>query len=242
MKTKLVFEDHFEVDGRPNPEYWKHDIGGHGFGNNELQFYTDSLENSYVKDGLLHIVAKKEKYENNEYTSAKLTTRGLNSIEGGRVEIRAKLPKGLGSWPAFWMMPDSFHEGNSWPKCGEIDIMEHLGRLENQIHVSAHTGAYNHNLKTQFTSVNDLEGVTEEFKTYIFEWDDEEMSFYMDDILLGNLKKRDRQDISEMGWPFHQPFYLILNLAVGGFWGGEVDDTSLPWEILVDFVKVYKKL
>lgn len=243
MKYELVFEDQFDIDGRPNDKFWDIEVAGHGGGNNEAQYYTDSEKNVFVKDGMLHIVALKESFKNKEYTSAKLLTYGKHSIQYGKVEVRAKLPKGLGSWPAIWMMPDSFKEGKSWPLCGEIDIMEHIGRRQDEVHFSLHTKTYNfQNEESQFTEVMNLPDMSNQFYTYGMEWDEEKISFSVDGETLAICNKTDRDDISEKGWPFDQPFYLILNLAVGGHWGGAVDDSTLPWVMNVESVKVYKKL
>lgn len=241
MKLELVFQDDFNYEGLPSKDMWVMQTGGHGFGNNELQFYTDRKDNAVVTNGKLHIIAKKEKCENREYTSAKLTTYGLNSIKYGRIEVRAKLPLGKGSWPAFWMLPDSIRNGVSWPLCGEIDIMEHVGKNQDMIHFSLHSKTYNFHDDSQFTKSLRVSDVSSEFYTYSMEWDEQSVKFFIDDILLAQFNKGDKEDVAETGWPFDQPFYLILNLAVGGNWGETVDDESLPWVMEIDFVKVYKK-
>ena len=242
MKLELVFHDDFMYEGLPSKDYWVMETGGHGFGNNEDQFYTDRLDNVFVKNGILHIKAMKEKYENRNYTSAKLTTYGINSIKYGRVEIKAKLPAGKGTWPAFWMLPDSIRNGVKWPLCGEIDIMEHIGRDQDMVHFSLHTESYNFKDDSQFTKFLTIPGVTENFHTYSMEWDEEGIKFFVDDLLLANFRKGDREDIEETGWPFDQKFYLVLNLAVGGYWGGAIDEDSFPWAMEIEDVKVYKKL
>jgi len=242
MKYRLLFEDNFEIDGRPNPDIWVNEVGGHGFGNNELQFYTDSEKNAYVKNGMLHMVAMKEECENRNYTSSKLITYKKHSIKYGKIEIEAKLPKGVGTWPAFWMLPDSIKEGTPWPLCGEIDIMEHVGKNQDMIHFSLHTEKYNFLKDAQFTKFLRVEEVSDSFYTYGMEWTEDYISFSIDGMQLAKFRKGDREDVSETGWPFDQPFYLILNLAVGGNWGGPVDDESLPWVMNVKSVKVYNKI
>ncbi len=243
MKYELLFEDNFNYVGKPAEEHWNIEVAGHGGGNAELQYYVDKEDTVFVKDGMLHIVAKKEPYMGKEYTSAKLLTYGKHSIQYGKVEVEAKLPKGKGTWPAIWMLPNSFKVGNSWPGCGEIDIMEHIGRVQDSVHFSLHTGTYNfRNNDTQFTSVKHIENVSDSFHTYGIEWDEKRIKFTIDDEECAQFTKGEREDVSESGWPFDQPFYLILNLAIGGHWGGEVDDSTLPWVMNVKSVRVYKKL
>ncbi|WML49062.1 glycoside hydrolase family 16 protein [Neobacillus sp. PS3-34] len=237
---KLIFCDEFDYEGAPNSEKWVHDIGGHGFGNNESQYYTDRLKNSFVKDGKLHIVGFKEDFEENHYTSAKLLTYGTFSMKYGRVDVSAKLPKGKGSWPAIWMLPNSIMEGKDWPLCGEIDIMEHVGKEENMVHVSLHTESYNHAINTQRTHFEPLDNVTSTFHKYSCEWTPDYIKFFYDDREVASFNKQDYEDTSETGWPFDQEFFLILNVAIGGFWGGEIDETMLPYEMEVDYVRVYE--
>lgn len=122
MVVKLVFSDEFDYEGKPDPAKWNYETGGHGWGNNELQYYTDSEENAFVKEGRLFIVGKRQKMGGNDYTSAKLVTYGKFSLKYGRIDVSAKLPKGAGSWPAIWMLSDSIQKGSKdWPLCGEID-------------------------------------------------------------------------------------------------------------------------
>ena len=238
---RLVFEENFDVPGLPNPDIWNHEIGGHGWGNGESQYYTDRSVNSYVENGRLVIVAQKEDFEGNHYTSAKLTTKGKFEWKYGRFEIRAKLPKGKGTWPAIWMMPaDAKQVG--WPRCGEIDIMEHVGKDENQIHVSLHTERYNHRLNTQRTHFEPLDDVCHQFHTYAMEWEDGIITFFYDEKPVQTWRRGENgTDPGEGGWPFDKPFYLILNVALGGFWGGEIDDSILPCTMEIESVKVYQK-
>jgi beta-glucanase (GH16 family) len=237
---KLIFCDEFDYEGAPNPEKWVHEIGGHGFGNNESQYYTDRLKNSYVKDGKLYIVGVNEDFEENQYTSARLLTYGRFSTKYGRVDVSAKLPKGKGSWPAIWMLPNSIMEGKDWPLCGEIDIMEHVGKDENMIHVSLHSATYNHSINTQRTHFELLDDVTSTFHKYSCEWTSDCIKFFYDDREAACFNKQDYEDTSETGWPFDQEFFLILNVAIGGFWGGEIDDNLLPFEMEVEYVRVYE--
>ena len=241
---KLIFSDEFDYEGKPDPTKWVHDTGGN-WHNNEIQYYTDALENSFVKDGKLHIVSKKEKMGNRDYTSARLTTYGKFSFTHGKVEVSAKLPHGKGSWPAIWMLPDSIQEGTDWPLCGEIDIMEHVGKDENMVHVSLHSENYNHIHHTQETYFEHVEDVCGSFHKYTCEWDEKSISFSYDDRVVARFFRDHKMDGTpkEQGveaWPFNQDFHLILNTAVGGFWGGDVDESQLPYVFEIEYVRVYQ--
>ena len=241
---KLYWSDEFEYSGLPDSTRWNYDVGGHGWGNNEKQFYLEkSLENSYVSNGVLHIVALKKKHENSAYTSAKLTTYQRELVQYGKIEVMAKLPRGKGSWPAIWMLPETIRTGKEdWPLCGEIDIMEHVGKDPNVVHTSLHSELYNHVKGTQITKFDTLDNVFDRFHKYGIEWTEDAILFYIDDKLFFKTKKGENGRVkTNEGWPFDKPYYLILNLAVGGNWGGEVDDSIFPNEMQVDFVRFYKK-
>lgn len=240
----LVWNDEFEKDGPPDPEKWSFDVGNHQWYNGELQAYTNRKDNVYVKDGHLYIIARKQKDGEREYTSARVTTSGKKSWKYGYFEIKAKLPKGKGSWPAIWMLPDSQKQGRRWPECGEIDIMEHAGCNEDRIVFSLHSAKHNHtrNDTVQYSTTREVEGVCSSFHTYGMEWTPDFIKYYVDDILLCQYNKTDdKEDMTEAAWPYDQPFYLILNIAVGGSMGGEVDEKSLPYVMEVDYVRVYQK-
>lgn len=241
---KLVWSDEFDYEGKPDPTKWNYDIGGHGWGNNESQYYTDEEANAYVKDGSLFIKAIKEEKEGKNYTSARLTTFERQSWKYGKFEIKAKLPKGKGTWPAIWMLPDDIRSETPtpWPLCGEIDIMEHVGKDENMVHVSLHTSLYNHIKGTQRTYFERLTDVFDTAHEYSFEWTPEYIEFFYDGRAVKRFTKGvDGSDIGVGGWPFDKPFYLILNIAVGGNWGGEIDDAMLPYLMEIEYVRVYQK-
>ncbi len=239
MEYKLKWVDYFKNDGQPNKENWVLETGGHGFGNDESQYYTDELKNAFVKDGILNIVAYKEDYKGNNYTSAKLTTYKKHSIKYGKIVVNAKLPQGKGSWPAIWLLPNSIREGVSWPLCGEIDLMEHVGNNPNHIHFSLHSGKYNHKVGNQPTHIIQDESVFDKFNEYSMEWDEKGISFYFNGIHQVTFNK----DLSDEfdGWPFDQEFYLIINLAIGGGWGGKIDDSIFPSVLQISSVLVYEK-
>ncbi|HMP30079.1 MAG TPA: glycoside hydrolase family 16 protein, partial [Saprospiraceae bacterium] len=240
----MVWNDEFIYTGLPDSTLWNYDVGGHGWGNNEKQFYLkDSEENSNVANGHLNIVALKKQHENRMYTSSKLTTHERISIQYGKIEVRAKLPKGKGTWPAIWMLPNSIKDKTEpWPLCGEIDIMEHVGKDPNVVHVSLHSQLYNHMKGTQITHIDTLEDVFDTFHKYGIEWDQKSIQFFVDDQLYFKTFKGEKGRIAENeGWPFDKPYYLILNLAIGGNWGGEIDDNIFPTTMVVDYVRMYKK-
>lgn len=241
---RLVWSDEFEYEGAPDSEKWNYDIGNHQWANNELQAYTNRPENVHVKDGKLIIRALKEKDGEREYTSARLITYGKQSWKYGYFEFRVKLPKGKGSWPAVWMLSDAIKEGAKWPRCGEIDIIEHAGKEENQLFFSLHSERHNHTRKDtkQYTVFKQYPGICEEFRVYAMDWTPEYIEFYVDGKSQCCFNKTDdKEDQSETAWPFDQPFYLLFNIAVGGSLGGEVFEEELPFVMEVDYVRVYQK-
>lgn len=242
---KMIFRDEFDGAGLPNEAKWNYDKGGHGWGNNEKQYYLEkSIENAYIKDGNLHITALEKPYEKSPYTSAKLTTYERFLMQYGKVEVRAKLPKGRGTWPAIWMLPQSIRTNEeNWPLCGEIDIMEHVGKDPNVVHTSLHSEMYNHILGTQITHYDTLTDVFENFHTYGMEWDEKSIKFIYDgQVYFQSFKGQDGRNSENKGWPFDKPYYLILNLAIGGNWGGEIDPAIFPCTMVVDYVRVYQKM
>lgn len=240
---ELVWADEFEYTGLPDTNSWAYDVGGHGWGNQEKQFYTAARsENARVENGMLIIEARKEPMDTNQYTSARLVTRGKNEWLYGRIETRAKLPRGIGSWPAIWMLAAEQSYGDSyWPHNGEIDIMEHVGFNQGFIHASTHTLKYNWQAGTQRTDTTYSADVSDTFHNYILEWYPEKIEVYMDEKLLFTSTN---DNTGWEAWPFDKPFYLILNIAVGGAWGGQkgVDDSIWPQRMEVEYVRVYKQV
>jgi len=237
VEKKLVWSDEFD---KPNIDKtkWEHEVNGDGGGNNELQYYTDSEKNSFVQDGKLIIKAINEKYQNKDYTSARLRSKFKGDWLYGKIEVKAKIPTGLGTWPAIWMLPTDWLYGD-WPKSGEIDIMEHVGYNPNVIHGSIHTESYNHILGTQKTSTQNIPTATTEFHIYAIEWFEDRIDFFIDNnkyFTFLNEKK------GWSTWPFDKRFHLILNLAVGGNWGGAkgVDPNDFPAQMEIDYVRIYQ--
>lgn len=240
---RLVWADEFNYKGLPDLEKWSYDVGGHGWGNKELQFYTDGrLENARVENGSLIIEARRDNWENQEYTSARLVSKRKGDWTYGRFEVRAKLPTGKGAWPAIWMLPTGWSYGG-WPKSGEIDIMEQVGFEPNVVHASVHTASYNHSINTQKTARTDVPNATTDFNVYAVEWTPEEIRGYVNERLYFSFKNERLTNTSAdyKQWPFDQPFHLVLNIAVGGTWGGQqgVDPAVWPQRMEIDYVRVY---
>jgi beta-glucanase (GH16 family) len=236
---KLYWDDEFNYNGLPDSTKWNYDVGGHGWGNNELQYYTKaSPKNVEVSNGTLKLKAIREKMDNRDYTSVRLLTIGKADFTYGKVEVRAKLPPGRGLWPAIWMLGSNIRTVN-WPDCGEIDIMEHVGFQKDSIFGTVHTKAYNHGIGTQKTRSIFIGDPYDNFHVYAVEWTPDHMNFYLDNTLYNHFGN-ERKTTAE--WPFDSPFFLILNLAVGGNWGGKegVDKTVFPAAMEVDYVRVYK--
>ena len=240
----IVWQDEF--DGASlDINKWSHEVGGHGFGNNELQYYTDDSSNSFLDNGILHIRAKYEPAgigsPNNlrNFSSARLRTVGKGDWEYGRIDIRAKIALGQGIWPAIWMLPSDWIYGG-WPKSGEIDIMEHVGHDEGRIYGSVHTESYNHIIGTQRTNSKLIEDVKILFHIYSIEWSEQKIDFFIDDTLHYTFKNDFTNDFRT--WPFNERFHLLLNVAVGGNWPGPPDNTTVfPQDMEVDYVRVYEK-
>lgn len=232
-----AWADEFNTDGKPDTAKWGYDTGGSGWGNNELQYYTEG-PNVDVKNGLLVIEARKEKMGDKNYTSTRLVSKNKGDFLYGRFEARARLPEGRGLWPAIWMLPTDWAYGG-WPRSGEIDIMEQVGYDPQTIHISTHTEAYNHVKGTQKTATTQVAGATDDFHLYRVDWTPEDIKGYIDNRLIFSFRN-EHKTVAE--WPFDKQFHWLLNLAVGGNWGGQkgVDDTIFPAKFEVDYVRVYR--
>ncbi len=234
------WSDEFDYNGVPNTAKWGYDIGGSGWGNNELQYYTNNISNASVGNGLLTIALRKELTGGKDYSSARLVSKGKGDFLYGRIEVKAKLPAGKGTWPAVWMLPTDWEYGG-WPKSGEIDIMEHVGFDQNMVHVTVHTEAYNHGINTQRGKSKVVPTASTEFHLYRIDWTPNAISGYIDNehmFEFGNEGPRSAV------WPFDKKFHLLLNIAFGGNWGGAqgVDPASLPQKMEVDYVRVFKMI
>jgi len=233
-KSKLVWEENFDGNSL-NEEIWNFELGDGcpnlcGWGNNESQIYTRS--NHIVENGYLFITARKK---DSIYTSTRITTKNKKEFQYGRMEVRAKLPLGKGLWPAFWMLGANISEVG-WPLCGEIDILEYVGREPNTIFTSLHT--QNSHGNTINSKKEIIEGIEEGFHLYAIDWNKDRIEFYIDNTLFYTFSPDDKN--SEI-WPFDQPFFFIINLAIGGNFGGlEIDDSIFPQEFVIDYIKVYQ--
>jgi len=237
---QLVWSDEFDYTGLPDDSKWSYDIGGSGWGNNEAQYYTGSrLKNCEVKDGNLYINTIKEDFEGKKYTSARLVTRSKGDWTYGRVEVKAKLPEGIGMWPAIWMLPTDWVYGG-WPESGEIDIMENLGYIPYYVAATVQTKSYNIIKGTHKTAITMVPDCYSAFHKYILEWDSGEIRIYVDSELYLTFKN---QGTGFEVWPFDKQFHLILNVAVGGTFGGAqgIDDSIFPRSMVIDYVRVYQK-
>ncbi len=238
--AKLIWSDEFDQSGLPNPEKWSFNVGDHGWGNNELQYYTkEDLKNARVENGHLIIEAHADKTHPKGYTSARLVTKGNAAWKYGYFEIKAKLPEGVGTWPAIWMLAEENTYGG-WPKSGEIDIMEHVGFDPGNVHGTVHTESFNHSIGTDVGEVKNIPDFNTAFHAYAIDWSADKIDFYIDQEKYFTFTK---SSDNYKEWPFDQPFHLILNLAVGGNWGGQkgVDPSIWPQRMEVDYVRVYDR-
>lgn len=236
--SKLVWHDEFNYTGLPDTSKWAYDTGGSGFGNHELQYYTlANKSNTWVSQGKLTITARKQNYGGNAYTSAKIITKGKAAWRYGKIAVRAKLPKGRGTWPAIWMLSD--HTPLSWPDNGEIDIMEHVGFDPGVIHGTVHTKSYNHVLGTQKGDTISVSDCMEQYHVYAISWSPEKIDFWVDNHKYFTFRNEHK---TQAEWPFNSKFYLILNIAVGGDWGGAkgVAPDIFPAKMEIDYVRVYQ--
>ncbi len=244
----LIWSDEFngKNGSQLDPSKWTYDIGGNGWGNHELEYYTNRRENARIENGNLVITAREEPYRGPngaefDYTSARLKTQGLFSQAYGRFEARIKLPAGQGLWPAFWMLGDNFASAG-WPKCGEIDIMENVGKEPGINHGSLH-GPSSTNATSDLTATISLpagQTLSNDFHVYAVEWQPDAIRFYLDANLYATFSAA--QWPAGGTWVFDHRFFLILNVAIGGDWPGSPDDTTeFPQNMLVDYLRVYKR-
>lgn len=238
----LVWDEEFDYEGLPDTTKWSYDTQGNawGWGNNEAQYYTAAdPDNASVKNGILTITARMETIENKRYTSARLITKEKGDWLYGRFEICAKLPRGKGTWPAIWMLPTQSEYGK-WPASGEIDIMENVGYDPDHIVGTAHTQRYNHTKGTQKSATLLIPTNSTAFHVYALEWEEKEYRLYIDDKHYFTFVN---ENTGFAEWPFDKKFHLILNLAIGGNWGGQqgIDDALFPHHFYIDYVRVYQK-
>ena len=234
-----VWSDEFNYTGLPDSSKWNYDVGGNGWGNNELQFYTDKrLENARVENGNLVIEARKESWQGKNYTSARLLTKNKGDWQYGKIEVRAKIPRGRGTWPAIWMLGST--TPLKWPDDGEIDIMEHVGFDQGVIHGTIHCKKYNGGIGTQKGATTNVPDCSDQFHLYTVEWNGSSITISVDSTSYFTFPN---EQTGYDAWPFDNKMFLILNIAVGGNWGGQqgVDDTIWPQKMEIDYVRVWQK-
>lgn len=256
-KGELAWSDEFESDGAPDPASWTVEEWSAGVVNDEDQAYTARPRNVRVEDGHLVIEAHKEDYDGGRYTSGRLQSSGKVDILYGRIEVRARLPRGQGTWPAIWMLSSNpFHyattcedgedwqgdeDCDAWPNSGEIDIMEHVGYQMGHVHGTVHSKNYPWPLWNQRKGRILIDDVVDEFHVYSLEWTPDRIDIFVDDtVYLTYINEGNGWE----EWPFDQPFHVILNVAIGGGWGragGPIDDSIFPQKMLVDYVRVYRR-
>ncbi|MGD1947575.1 MAG: family 16 glycosylhydrolase [Croceivirga sp.] len=246
--TNVVWEDNFDVDGAPDANRWGFDLGDGsdegipGWGNEELQYYTNRPDNVTIQNGVLLITAREQTLEGSQYTSARLTTKDIFEQQYGRFEARIRLPFGQGIWPAFWMLGADIDQ-NPWPGAGEIDIMEYRGQEPTVLVGSIHGPGYNGGdaISKEYTLENDRFDTG--FHIFGIEWGPDFINYYVDDVLYNQLTPEDVEEETngEGVWVFNKPFYILMNLAVGGtFVGAPNAETQFPQTMLVDYVRVYE--
>jgi beta-glucanase (GH16 family) len=252
---QLVWSDEFDGSGVPDPARWDYEEGF--VRNRELQYYTRGrLENARVESGMLVIESRKERFDNErfdrnarsnnwrasrqyaDYTSASLITKGKASWLYGRFEIRAKLPTGRGTWPAIWTLGSNMDKVG-WPSCGEIDIMENVGFDPDTIHFNVHTKKFNHLDNTHKGTKITIEKPYTDFHTYAMEWRPDRLDFFVDDKKCFTYAN---DGTGKDAWPFDEHQYLLLNIAIGGDWGGQrgIDDSIFPQRMQIDYVRIYE--
>lgn len=232
----MVWHDEFEHGPEPSPARWRYEVGR--VRNHEAQYYTaNRLENARVEDGQLIITGRRETWMGADYTSGSLTTRGTFAFTYGKVEISAKVPTGRGTWPALWFLGASDKDG--WPHCGEVDLMENVGFDPDKIHFTVHTGAFNHVMHTERGTAVALARPWADFHRYGLLWSHERIEFFLDGQKVSEFAN-DGQGREH--WPFDSPMYLIVNLALGGAWGGQkgINDAIFPVEFRIDYVRIWQ--
>lgn len=232
---KIIYEENFEVDGKLNPDIWTYQVGTK-WANNESQCYVDDIEHAFVKDGMLHVKATLHDTNECKYRSARINTKGKLEFIYGKLTIKAKMPKGKGAWPALWLLGNTLSNPVSWPLCGEIDLVEFAGNRPGVITCAIHTESYNHKINTDKGTKISVMDASDSFHDYTLDWTKNYLSFSIDQKEFFRIDKKENDTTNE--WPFDHPYYLIINMAVGGWYGGEISDEDLPYEMLIKSIKI----
>ncbi len=235
----LVWHDEFDGSA-VDPKNWTYDLGGNGWGNAEMEYYTNRPENVRVENGMLVIEGRQEDYKGLPYTSARLKSQGLQEFQYGRIEARMKLPSGQGMWPAFWMLGNDINKTTAWPNCGEIDIMEYVGKTPDTVYETVHGPGYSGARGLGGRFVLSADSLKNDFHIFALEWESNEIRWYVDGQQVFQVTPE--QSPAGAQWVFDHPFFILLNLAVGGGWPGYPDSTTVfPQQYLIDYVRVYQK-
>ncbi len=236
---KIVFEENFEYEGKVNSELWNCEVG-EKWPNNESQCYVDDLDHCFVKDSKLHIIATQVGTSPCNFQSSKINTYGKKHFQYGKFIVRAKMPEGKGSWPAIWFLGTNIKDPHvRWPLCGEIDLVEFAGNRHDMFSSAIHTKAYNHKINTQIGKRVTLPTASSSFHDYELLWTSEKLEFSVDGKNYLTIDKKPND--TELQWPFDQPYYLVINLAVGGWYGGKIDNSTFPFEFVIDSIKYYQE-
>ncbi|THU31610.1 glycosyl hydrolase family protein [Niastella caeni] len=230
VEQSVIWADEFDTAGAPNSAKWGYDLGAGGWGNNELQYYTNRTDNAVISNGTLKIIAKAENYNGSAYTSARLLSKDKFSFKYGKIEARAKLPAGVGTWPAIWMLGNNITTAG-WPACGEIDIMEHVGKELNKIFGTVHY--IGHSGSGGVGNTVTISNATTEFHIYTVEWSATSIRFFVDNQLFHTVN-------NSSSLPFNQNFFIILNVALGGNFGGPIDPAFSSAAMEIDYIRVYQ--
>ncbi len=237
---QLVWSDEFDNAGAPDPSKWTYETGAGGWGNDQAQVYTDKRqENARVENGVLIIEARKECYQGRDYTSARLVSKAKRDFQYARVEVRVKLPAARGTWPQFFMLPAEASYGQ-WPRSGEIDFLQHVGHESGQIHGAIQTELYNHRSGNLKSGTTKIDSSTSQFHVYAVEWTKHKVEMFADGKKYFTFTNENN---GPSKWPFDRRFYLGIDLAVGGTWGGArgIDDNAFPEKLQVDYVRVFEE-
>ena len=230
VTLSLVWSEEFDTGGAPDPAKWGYDTGGGGWGNNEQEYYTNRLDNAIVSGGTLKIIAKKEAYSGSAYTSARILSKDKFSVKYGKIEARIKLPAGAGTWPAFWMLGNNIATA-PWPACGEMDIMEHVGNQLNKIFGTLHHPGHSGANGDGGTII--IPDATTAFHNYAVEWTATSIKFSVDGVVYYSF-------VNTPALPFNQNFFIIVNMAMGGNFGGTIDPAFTSATMEVDYIRVYQ--
>jgi beta-glucanase (GH16 family) len=237
---KLIYEEDFKKTSELNSDIWNYEVG-EKWANNESQCYVHSSDNCFIENGLLNL--KATIHPNNEkckYQSTRINTANKKHFLYGRFVFRAKMPKGRGSWPAIWFLGEGKLKDVRWPLCGEIDLVEYAGNRNKKVSVAIHTFAYNHRIGTSKGMSIDLANASDQFHDYELDWNKDRLIFKVDNKEILRIDKHKNDGMEE--WPFDTPHYLIINLAVGGWYGGKIVDEDLPYLLQIESIKIYEEI